>query len=184
MPDYQNGKIYKITSGDLTYIGSTTQPTLAKRLAQHVTDFKQWKDGKGKNVTSFQVLDLGNYEITLIELCPCGCKDELTARERFWIETIPCVNKYIPGRTHKEWFETHKEQIKEYLKKYKGEHREEIKKYHEDHREDANERSKKYTKDHKEQINEKKKAYYQANKEKICKAKKEKRAEKYLAIIK
>ena len=39
MPNYQNGKIYKITSGDLIYIGSTTQ-SLAKRWGDHNKDLK------------------------------------------------------------------------------------------------------------------------------------------------
>lgn len=173
MSKYQRGKIYKITSGELTYIGSTCEPTLARRLSVHVAQFKGWKDGKGK-VTSFQVLELGNYEITLLELCPCGSKDELTARERHWIESIPCVNKYIPGRTQKEYRKEHIEKIKEWDKKYKEDHADMIKKYYEENTELFSERSKKYHEDHKVQISERKKAYYQLNKEKINKAKKEK----------
>jgi hypothetical protein len=188
MPDYQRGKIYKITNGDLTYIGSTCEPTLARRLSGHVKAFKLWKDGKTHKITSFQVLELGNYEITLLELCPCGSKDELTARERHWVETIPCVNKSIPGRTRKEWFETHKEQIKEWTKQYREDNKEQIKeqkkKYDEAHKEEIKEQKKNFRETHKEELKEQNKAYYQANKEKICKAKKEKRAEKYLAIIK
>lgn len=117
MPNYQNSKIYKITSGNLIYIGSTTAPTLAHRLAEHVSVFKQWKKGNHNNVTSFQLIETGQYEIILIELFPCGSKDELHARERFHIENTICVNKFIPNRTQKEWDkeyrETHKELIKE-----------------------------------------------------------------------
>jgi len=105
MPDFKRSKIYKITSGDLTYIGSTTQSTLARRLSNHLTDYKQWKAGKRYGCSSFPLIETGQYEITLIELCPCNSKDELTARERFHIETNKCVNKYIPGRTMKEWRE-------------------------------------------------------------------------------
>jgi hypothetical protein len=38
---------------------------------------------------------------------------ELNARERWWIENNECVNKYIPTRTDKEYYEAHKEKIKE-----------------------------------------------------------------------
>jgi hypothetical protein len=119
MPDYQRGKIYKITSGDLTYIGSTCEPTLAKRLANHVGGYKSWKAGKQHFTTSFSLIEKGQYEITLVELCPCNSKDELTARERFHIENTVCVNKVHPGRTVKEWYETNKEVLFEKQKAYR-----------------------------------------------------------------
>jgi hypothetical protein len=106
MPDYANGKIYKITSGDKTYIGSTCEPTLARRLAKHLGDYKKWKQGKRGSITSFPLIETGQYEITLVELCPCGSKDELRARERFHIENTVCVNKLIPGRTAEEYEQT------------------------------------------------------------------------------
>jgi hypothetical protein len=119
MPDYQKGKIYKITSGDLIYIGSTCEPTLAKRLANHVKNFKVFQTGKGgSNVSSYQLIETGTYEITLVELFPCGSKDELTARERFHIENTACVNKRIPGRTKKEYHIDNQEKHNVYTKKY------------------------------------------------------------------
>lgn len=118
MPDYANGKIYKITSGDKTYIGSTCEPTLAKRLAKHVGHYKHWKQGKRSSMSSFSLIDSGQYEITLIELCPCGSKDELRARERFHIETNECVNKRIEGRTRKERDEDNKDILSEKRKQY------------------------------------------------------------------
>lgn len=176
MPDYARGKIYKITSGELIYIGSTCEPTLAKRLAQHMTNYKRWKDGKRGNTTSFQLIDTGNYEITLVELCACGSKDELTARERHWVETTPCVNKIIPGRTPKEYKEHHKEDIKEYQKNFS-------KKYRDDNKERIKEQKKKFREDHPEINKEKCKAWYQANKEKKSKANKEKRLQKSQSIL-
>lgn len=118
MPDYQRGKIYKITSGDLTYIGSTCEPTLAKRLANHKKGYKRWKAGKEHRVTSFTLIETGDYEITLIELCPCGSKDELSARERFYIENTICVNKTTPGRTKQEWLDDHPDYMKDYRKEW------------------------------------------------------------------
>jgi hypothetical protein len=113
MPNYQQAKIYKITSGDMTYIGSTTAPTLAKRLAEHVSNYKGWKAGTRGRTTSFQVIETGQYEITLIELYPCGSKDELNARERFHIEHTICVNKKFPGRTWQEYHEANRDRILE-----------------------------------------------------------------------
>lgn len=141
MPDYANAKIYKITSGDKTYIGSTCEPTLARRLAGHVKHYKDWKRGKRGSMTSFPLIETGEYEITLIELCPCGSKDELNARERFFIETIDCVNKKVPGRTHKEYGEIYRD-------------------WH-------NEINREYYKDHKEVVLERHRQYYETNKDKI-----------------
>lgn len=164
MPDYSRSKVYRITSGDLTYIGSTTELTLARRLSAHVTDYKQWKAGKGHNITSFRVIELGNYEITLLELCPCHSRDELTARERYWVETIPCVNRCVPGRTRAEYKEDNKEFIIEIQKKYYQEHKEEAKQYREDHKEEHNEQSKSYYHKNREKILAKRKEKYNESK--------------------
>jgi hypothetical protein len=147
MPNYQNGKIYKITSGDLTYIGSTCEPTLARRLTKHISGYKSWENGKGNKVLSFTLIETGQYEITLIELFPCGSKDELTARERSHIETTVCVNKYIPTRTKKEYYDVNRENIL----KFKREQY------------DTN----------KEKMKEKNKVYYDINRENILKIKRE-----------
>jgi hypothetical protein len=155
MPNYQNGKIYKITSGDLTYIGSTCEPNLARRLSGHVRSFRQFQNGKGSNVSSYQLIETGQYEITLIELCPCGSKDELTARERFHIENTVCVNKIKrPIITNEE----RQERINSYAKSYREdpEHKELFKDYH-----------KTYRQDHAEELKAKKKEYYNRTKNMI-----------------
>jgi hypothetical protein len=43
MPNYKDGKIYSIVCNitDECYIGSTTKPTLARRLAGHVISYKR-----------------------------------------------------------------------------------------------------------------------------------------------
>jgi hypothetical protein len=92
---YQNAKIYKLTGGGFTYIGSTTLKYLSQRMCQHRCP---------KNKTSSkQIVCFPDCQITLIETFPCQSKDELRARERYWIENTECVNKNIPGRTRDEW---------------------------------------------------------------------------------
>jgi hypothetical protein len=118
MPDYQLGKIYKIvdnTNGNV-YFGSTCEPTLARRLAKHVGNYKSWKDGKRRFTTSFKIIENQNYDIVLLESCPCGSKDELHKRERYYIESLECVNKVIVGRTPKEYGKDYREKNKEKLK--------------------------------------------------------------------
>ena len=124
--DYQNGKIYKLVGGGLTYYGSTCS-TLTRRLCGHKTNFKQ-----GKNTTSKLLFETGDeVKIFLVEKFPCSDKIELNARERWYIENNECVNKRIPTRTDKEYKEANKEKIKEYNKEYIEANKNKIKEYYE-----------------------------------------------------
>ena len=189
MPNnYSRGKIYKIVcrKTGLQYFGSTTEPTLARRLVCHVGNFKSWKKGIFNFITSFEVLKENDYYIELVELVPCSSKDELLVRERFHIQNNECVNKYIPLRTKNEYYEDNKEHLKEIGKKWKEEHKEEIVEYrkkryvenkkeiiekqqiyYNKHKEEKLEYANKYRIEHKEQIAEIKKEWYEANKEQI-----------------
>src|SRR5690606_33713537 len=89
--NYQLGKIYKIISNstDKIYIGSTVEKYLTTRLAGHIRDYN-----KCHFVTSFELLKYNDYQIVLIEKYPCNDKDELRAREQYWINNFKenCVN--------------------------------------------------------------------------------------------
>ena len=66
MPNYQDGKIYKIVCNNITdecYIGSTCEPTVARRLATHVRGYRVWKAGKCNKTSSFHIIDRGDYQI-------------------------------------------------------------------------------------------------------------------------
>jgi hypothetical protein len=188
MVDYSKGKIYKIVCNttDEIYIGSTTQP-LYKRLSKHKTDIKR------NNITSKILLEKGKCDIILIEDYPCERKEQLHARERYWIENLPnTVNRCIPTRTQKEHYEdnkeiikakvkeyrdTHKEQIVKHRQEYYDKHKEEIlgkvKKYYDEHKEEKMEYNRNYNRNHQQQISEQKKEYYEKNKDRISKQKKE-----------
>jgi hypothetical protein len=173
MPDYQLSKVYQIvclTTGQ-KYIGSTTQATLALRLAGHNSHFKRWKNGTYPFVTSFTILEHGNYQIELLETFPCNSKDELNAREGHYIRTVDCVNKRIEGRTDKEWREDNKTELAEKSKEYYVVNKTEIL-----------EKVKAYTKDHKSEKAEYHKAYREENKVKLAEKQKairlKKKAEK------
>ena len=45
MVNYQQGIVYKIVANGQTYIGSTCEPTLARRLARHKGSYKSWLRG-------------------------------------------------------------------------------------------------------------------------------------------
>ena len=74
MPNYQNGKIYKLWSpeGDDIYIGSTTQ-SLCERKTKHNDNYK-------RNLTCKSRILFEKYtdvRIELLESCPCDNKDAL-----------------------------------------------------------------------------------------------------------
>tara|TARA_R110002012_G_C11471024_1_gene593961 strand:+ start:142 stop:729 length:588 start_codon:yes stop_codon:yes gene_type:complete len=144
---YDNGKIYKLidnTNGNI-YIGSTIQP-LYKRKSQHKVQ------GNNKCRSKF-IIDNGDYDIILIEKYPCESKEELEARERYYIKSIDCINKNIPGRSSVEWYQDNKERILEKSKnKIKTDERKEY--------------EKEYALKNKDIINEKSKLWYQDNKDK------------------
>ena len=112
MAKYQKGKIYAIRSyqTDKIYIGSTCD-TLSRRLSGHRMQFKNFKNGKSRFVTSFELLKYADYYIELLELYPCDSKIELHKREGELIRSNECVNKVIPGRTKKEYYNNNKDKI-------------------------------------------------------------------------
>ena len=185
MPNYQLSKVYQIvclTTGE-KYIGSTTQKTLALRLAGHVRGFKSWKNGNQDFVSSYPIIERGNYQIELLEAYPCNSKDELNAREGHHIRTIDCVNKYVAGRTHQEYYEDHKTEIIERHKAYNEAHRTEraehqkayyqankaeIAAYREAHKAEIAERHKAYREAHKAETAERNRAYNEAHKAEIA----------------
>ena len=172
MPDYSKSKIYKIVCNitGLIYIGSTLQ-TLNQRLQEHKRDYRRYLNGKRYYITSFKIIENDNYDIILLEDFPCERKEQLHARERYFIENTECVNMNIPTRTKKEYHEENKEQIKEQRKQYREENKEQIKEqnkqYHEENKEKIKEQRKQYREENKEKIKEQRKQYHEENKEKI-----------------
>lgn len=142
---YPIGRVYKLISDNgLCYIGSTNR-TLSRRLSDHKSDYKRFKDNKKRYISSFKLFeDKGIINIDLLEEHANISKYDLQVRERFYIENNECVNKAIPTQTKKEWIEKNKDKRTAYKTKQK-EHYE------------AN----------KEKIIAKRKEHYEANKEKI-----------------
>ena len=117
---YSRAKIYKIVCNvtGLFYIGSTCEPTLARRLAGHRRDFKAYLNGKYPYVTSFKVLENNAFYIELVKECPCNSKDQLSQFEGGCIREIECVNIIIPGRTNKQYQNDNKDNIAAGKKQY------------------------------------------------------------------
>ena len=122
MPNYTNGKIYKIWDNSYTkcYIGSTVEE-LSNRMSHHRKDYKKWLLTQKIYVCSFILFDefgVENCKIELVENFPCNSKAELHAREGYHQRLNDCVNKNIAGRKPKEYREDNIERIKEYRRQY------------------------------------------------------------------
>ena len=117
-------KIYKIVNdeNDLVYFGST-KLKLSQRISIHKTMAKRYEQGKSnKFCSSYEILKYKNPQIILVEETDCENREQLRARERYYIENCDCVNKRIPGRTQKEnfakWYSENREHRRNYQKKY------------------------------------------------------------------
>ena len=170
MVNYKNGKIYKLWSpeGDMIYIGSTCL-SLARRKAGH----------KEVPRTSSKILfdTYTDIRIELIEEYPCDNKEQLNRKEGEHIRMLDCVNKYVAGRTRKEWCEDNKEHLTEKKKEWWEENKERMaqkaKEYREENKEHITEKKKEYYQENKEHHAEKNKQYYEDNKKHIAEQQKE-----------
>ena len=110
----------------------------------------------------------GNCKIILIEDYPCERKEQLHARERYWIENSEnVVNKMIPTRTIKEWAEDHKDYLDNYRKTYYENNKERLqvvkKEYYENHKEQEIKRAVEWQKANADKRREKYNVKYVAN---------------------
>lgn len=162
MVNYSDAKIYRVidNSTGLQYIGSTTQP-LSKRMWGHRNGYKRWVGqerprGMGSRyTTSFELFETGNeVRIELIEKPEVTCREELDAREGYFIRELECINKNVAGRTRKEYREDNKEHIRTLNKEY-----------YEVNKEMISERGKEYREANKEMIRAKDKEWREANRE-------------------
>ena len=124
-------KIFVLGLDDMCYVGSTFD-TLGERLSKHKNSALYTSQNKCASSILFE--EGNDVVIELIELLEDVTKEELEARERYWIGRYPeCVNKNIPGRKWderhlanrehnlnrmKEWREANKEQVIAYNKEH------------------------------------------------------------------
>lgn len=169
MVNYALGKIYKITGGGLTYVGSTCSPRLCTRMAQHKSAYKFWVIGQcGPYMTSYKVLQADeNATIELLESYPCANKDELRMRESFYIKSIECVNKVQAYRSPEEAKEVKRTCDRNYKIIHKEEIRDQQKEHYTMNIETYKERHHKYYIENKAVIIAKTKEYRAAHSEDI-----------------
>ena len=104
--NYQNGYIYKLWSlqTEDIYIGSSTTDKRL-RLSLHKSNYNRFLQGKKKYCsTSSNIVKYPDCKIEIIEKFPCNSKSELEKREGQIQRATDCCNKYIAGRSHKEYY--------------------------------------------------------------------------------
>jgi len=165
MKDYSKTIIYKIVcniTGEV-YYGHTTL-TLEKRLFYHKKPSNPCR--------SKQIIERGNYRIDLLEHYPCANVKEAHAREGWWIENNPHVNKQIPGRTKKEYYEANRDHTLAKQKAYNEANRDRVlaqqKEYKAQNAERISQQRKEYrARQDKQAVRERDRAYELANAEAI-----------------
>ena len=120
---YHNPKIYQITDigYNKCYIGSTTE-SLCMRMARHRSRYKSFlRDDKEGRLRSFEIFNefgVENCKIELIEYFKCDTLQELRRKEGEHIKNTKCVNKFVAGRTDKEYREDNKDKMIDMFKEY------------------------------------------------------------------
>jgi len=138
---YMRGKIYKIidnTNGNI-YIGSTCENLLCRRLQKHKASYKCWLNPIVTQgyMRSFEIIKNDDYRIILIEEYPCDTKEQLHAREQYYIDNTVCVNKnntyFNKTEYQRKWRNKNRENVRkianDWSKKNPDKRREYNKKY-------------------------------------------------------
>ena len=168
-PNYSKGIVYKLCCKDPNilecYVGSTLD--FKNRKQKH----KQCCCNENNphhhyNVYQFIKSNGGwdNWDMIQLEQYEAKDKRDLEGRERFYIETLKSsLNKVIPTRTRKEFYNENKENILKQNKQYNEKNAEKISKQQKDYREK-----------NAEKISKQEKEYYERNTEKISEQNKKK----------
>lgn len=152
--EMKKGIIYSIKCNvtGKSYIGST-KGKLPARMARHKYQHKLYKNGKFNYITSFDIIENGDYISTILEDVEYNDENDFKQRERYYIEnTENTVNRCIIGRTHseysKDYYQNHKEEMKTTSRNWYNEHKDEKKDYYNKHKQ----RIKNYYLEHRDKI--------------------------------
>lgn len=129
MPNFQEGKIYKLVSNQTNkiYIGSTTIK-LDYRLHRHRSNYKNNESCR----SSTKILKYGDAKIILLEKYPCNSKIELILKEQEYIDKHQdiCVNiiraKVDKKEYNREYARNHREDYREAGRKYMIKNKEKV----------------------------------------------------------
>lgn len=135
--DYSKTIMYKLVCNDLNikecYVGHTTDFKSRKYNHKQSVENINHKDYNSKKSTFIREHgEFENWSMIEIETYKCNDVHEACARERYWYETLGAkLNKCVPSRSHKEyyekWSETNKEQIQKNRKEWYEDNKEKLK---------------------------------------------------------
>jgi hypothetical protein len=175
--NYSNMLIYKICCKDLNikdiYVGHTTN--LIKRRNSHKSKCNKGNCKEYNFKVYTYIRDNGgwdNWSVIEVEKCPCLNFEEACKIERNYIEKLNAtLNKVIPTRTDKEYYEDNIDKIKEYKKEWSKKNYEKNKErssaWYYNNKEYCLEKEKERRKINKETTAQYMKQYYQQKKENI-----------------
>lgn len=148
MPNFLEGKIYKILCPDnYFYIGSTCQ-SLQRRLWNHKCTCK------GKLKSHIDKIGWDNIKIVLLEEYSCNSRQELFKKETEYIEKYIenkfCLNMNMSVASEERKRLTQIKSSSRYNEKNKEKYSEYQKEYHKKYREQNRERLIQYNKDYRE----------------------------------
>ena len=171
MPNYQKTLIYKLICNDTNitqfYVGHTTNFYDRKRC--HKTNCYNEKN-RSYNYDIYKYIrengGWDNWNMIEIEKFPCNNIKEALVRERYWLNELKAnLNKTIPSRTQKEYYDDNRNKLLEYAKEYRERN--------ENYKEKKAEYMKIWNEKNKEQKAEYAKIWREKNKEKRAEYKKE-----------
>jgi len=181
---YEKGKIYKLCCKDPNiteiYIGSTLNQY--RRKHEHKGTCNN-PNNRRYNLYVYQFIrengGFENWDLVILEEYPTENKNELTWKEREYIELLQpalnCVKR--PVVTAEENLEKCRERARKYREENLEKYRERGRKWYEENTEKFSGYAKKYYENNKEQLCEYYRRYRENNKEKICEKKRRYREE-------
>jgi hypothetical protein len=179
--NYSRTIIYKIVCKDVNitecYVGQTTD--FKSRKKEHKSTCNNIND-KNYTIYIYQFIrghnGWTNWDMVEIEKYNATDKLDAKKRERYWIEQLQAtLNKQLPTRTGQEYYEEHKDKIKEYRKEYYELNKDKIlecqkeysKEYYEKNKDKIKEIKSTYREQNKDKIKENSKEYREKNRDKI-----------------
>ena len=134
MGEYANAVVYKITTSDSIYVGSTKN--FQHRWLNHKYALHN-ENSHAYNLKLYQTIRANNdeWEMVIIKECPGTNKIELLMEEQKYIDELKpdlnCINSHTDRVEYMkkygaEWYQENKEKVKKASANYRLEHKEKI----------------------------------------------------------
>jgi hypothetical protein len=85
---------------------------LKNRLSLHKSHYKRWLKKQSSYCSSFEIIKSKDAQIELLEECECNCTKLFRELEGKWQKKLNCINKYVAGRTNKQYVKDRKDYLR------------------------------------------------------------------------